>query len=599
MIEQASLVIGEGNWAVKSDSLLGYKINGGKYYPREMSVVRATTGTRINEDGLVELVPYNLFTYSEQFDNAAWVKERITITANITTAPNGSLTADKIVEDNTTNSHRARQNAISEQGVQYTLSFYLKASERTKARITAGGLNAFANFDLSNGTIIGSPTLCTASIISADNGWYRCSITYTQTSATSSAQLHLAATLNAAGDFSYLGDGVSGIFVWGAQLVEGSTALDYLPTTDRLDVARIDYSSGSGALLVEPQRTNLILQSSSFDNAYWPKSNLTVTANTTTAPDGTTTAETLTEDTANIRHAMNNSVGISSLSGIHTASIYFKNNTRNFAWIQIATDGAAKRYTVVCDLVNGTITSTTTVGSPTSISNSITNVGNGWYRVSISSQHNSGTVFLVCGLSNSATPTYDANGYPTYLGNGTSSIYAWGAQVEVGSYPTSYIPTQAATVTRNADVISKTGISSLFGTNQGTFFIDLVYNNSISPDYLFDVTDSSNTQRFLMFAANNTGLFLIYDSVSGGFSSYQFTKGQRYKIAVKYNSTATYWFINGSLVATGIYGFGYQMSQIYLAQRYSLGEQSQVNINSSAIWPTALTDAQCQTLTTI
>jgi hypothetical protein len=60
MIEQASLVIGNGNWAVKSDSLLGYKINGGKYYPREMSVVRATTGTRINEDGLVELVPYNL-----------------------------------------------------------------------------------------------------------------------------------------------------------------------------------------------------------------------------------------------------------------------------------------------------------------------------------------------------------------------------------------------------------------------------------------------------------------------------------------------------------------------------------------------------------
>ena len=99
MIEQASLVIGEGNWAVKSDSLLGYKINGGKYYPREMSVVRATTGTRINEDGLVELVPYNLVQYSEQFDNVAWTKFNATVTANTAVAPDGNTTADTITSN--------------------------------------------------------------------------------------------------------------------------------------------------------------------------------------------------------------------------------------------------------------------------------------------------------------------------------------------------------------------------------------------------------------------------------------------------------------------------------------------------------------------
>jgi hypothetical protein len=60
MIEQASLVLGNGNWAVKSDSLLGYKTIDGKYYPREFTFTRATTGTRVNEAGLVEVVPYNL-----------------------------------------------------------------------------------------------------------------------------------------------------------------------------------------------------------------------------------------------------------------------------------------------------------------------------------------------------------------------------------------------------------------------------------------------------------------------------------------------------------------------------------------------------------
>jgi hypothetical protein len=341
----------------------------------DMSVVRATTATRVNSSGLVELVPYNIAQYSEQFDNAAWVKERITITANITTAPNGSLTADKIVEDNTTNSHRARQNAISEQGVQYTLSFYLKASERTKARITAGGLNAFANFDLSNGTIIGSPTLCTASIISADNGWYRCSITYTQTSATSSAQLHLAATLNAAGDFSYLGDGVSGIFIWGAQLVEGSVAKDYQKTETRLNIPRLDYSNGTcPSLLVEPQRTNLARWSSSFDNAAWTKLDTTISANLIASPSGIQDADKIQENTNNAFHLIEQ-VYVTTNGTNYALSFYVKKAEREFAVVGVYTNESKQ---IRVNLTTGTIIST----NGTWVSTSIENIGNGWYRVS-------------------------------------------------------------------------------------------------------------------------------------------------------------------------------------------------------------------------
>ena len=113
LLEQASLIVTPNGF--KESKLYSVIPSDGS---GDMTVVRATTATRVNENGLIEVTPYNLFTYSEQFDNASWVKERITITTNATTAPNGTLTADKIVEDTTTNSHRVRQNATSEQGIQ-------------------------------------------------------------------------------------------------------------------------------------------------------------------------------------------------------------------------------------------------------------------------------------------------------------------------------------------------------------------------------------------------------------------------------------------------------------------------------------------------
>ena len=89
-----SLIIGDGNWAVKSDSLLGYKTIDGKYYPREMTFTRATTGTRVNEAGLVELVPYNLLLNTNTF--SSWILEGGTLTSGFT-APDGSSTAYKYV----------------------------------------------------------------------------------------------------------------------------------------------------------------------------------------------------------------------------------------------------------------------------------------------------------------------------------------------------------------------------------------------------------------------------------------------------------------------------------------------------------------------
>ena len=540
-----SLKIGGGKWAVKEDSLLGYNVIQNKYVPIEMDTVRATTATRVNENGLIEVTPYNLFTYSEQFDNASWVKERITITTNATTAPNGTLTADKIVEDTTTNSHRVRQNATSEQGIQYTLSYYLKASELTKARITVGGLNAFADFDLSNGTIIGTPTLCTALIIDANNGWYRCSITYTQTSATSTAQLHLAAPLKEPAAFNYLGDGVSGIFVWGAQLVTGASAKEYFPTTDRLNIPRIDYTSGQGAILVEPQRTNLALYSEQFDNAAWNKSGSTITSNAAISPDGTTNADKLIDNITLAGHSFNSATSM--VSGTtYTFSIFAKMSEIRYLTLRYISGGAfSTNYITSFDLLNGTATNSATYPASSFL---ITSFGNGWYKCSISQAANAtGTGTYAAYLSKDGVAT-------TYTGNGTDGLYIYGAQLELGSYPTSYIPTVASTVTRNTDVISKTGISDLIGQTEGTMFVDFnISEIEPSPSYLMvaNLSNGVNVNR-LGFAREPNGGVHIY-VVSGGVAQFTYNTTQKtglFKLAITYKVNDYAIYLNGTSIYT-------------------------------------------------
>ena len=278
MIEQASLVIGEGNWAVKSDSLLGYKINDGKYYPREMSVVRATTGTRINEDGLVEealsniaRIDYssgsaallvepqrtNLLTYSSSFDNAAWTKLLSSVTANAAISPSGNTDAYKLVESTGTGAHRCGRTSGSVNG---TFSFYAKSGERTKIAILSTIIDV--GFDLSNGTLIdlGSGTT-NATITSVGNGWYRCSLYQ----ATGISGVYFA-LLNSSGNFSYTGDGTSGAYFWGAQIENASYATSYIPTTSASVTRNADVISKTGISSLIGQTEGTLFAEINFKN---------------------------------------------------------------------------------------------------------------------------------------------------------------------------------------------------------------------------------------------------------------------------------------------------------------------------------------------
>lgn len=179
LLTQASLVVTPS--AYKEGKLYSVIPSDGS---GDMSVTRATTATRVNSAGLVELVPYNLLQYSEQFDNAAWLTQDATITANTTTAPNGTLTADTFTRTANTGFLYSTYPLALITG-SYAISVYAKANTISSFRldlVTAGfGQGTTCTFNLSNGTagtptVYGSTTSVVASIENVGNGWYRCSL---------------------------------------------------------------------------------------------------------------------------------------------------------------------------------------------------------------------------------------------------------------------------------------------------------------------------------------------------------------------------------------------------------------------------------------
>ena len=268
----------------------------------DFTFTRATTATRVNSSGLVELVPYNLLTYSEQLSN--WTNiQFVTVTDNVETAPNGTLTASRINETAVTNVHRLFLNPTVSAN-KHTYSVYLKAGTRNWAFLRLDGLSIDQRtwFDIQNGTIGTTSGDHTATIEDAGNGWYRCSVSIAGTTY-DTTPLAIIGLATANGVFNYAGDVNEYIYAWGAQLVEGTNALPYQKTETRLNIPRIDYSlGGCPNILLEPQRTNLATYSEQFDDASWNKINSSVTANADISPDGYTNADRIYDNATSGQH---------------------------------------------------------------------------------------------------------------------------------------------------------------------------------------------------------------------------------------------------------------------------------------------------------
>ena len=215
----------------------------------------------------------------------------------------------------------------------------------------------------------------------------------------------------------------------------------------------------SKGLLIEEQRTNSLTYSETFSNAAWVKARTSITSGSTTSPDGSNTASKIIEDTSSSSHQKFYYQSKTLTAATYTISGYFKAAERS--WVAFDITAGADIITYF-DLSTGSLGS---VGSGQTAS--IVNVGNGWYRCSVTFTGTAATWFLIFMMS-------DGNNSDYYTGNGSSGIYAWGAQLELGAFPTSYIPTTTAAVTRSADVCQITGgdFTSFWNASEGSVAVE-------------------------------------------------------------------------------------------------------------------------------
>jgi hypothetical protein len=181
----------------------------------------------------------NLLTYSEQFDNAYWIKSGVIISANSAVAPDGATTADKIVENTATAIHRLQVNNISVvAGQTYVASIFAKQGERNFINLNFNGVfSARSTFDLDAG-VVSATFSGSASVEVLGNGWFRCSVTGVASSTQTSSGFFQINNSGISGDTTYTGDGTSGLYVWGAQLEAASTPSSYIPTNSGSTVTR-------------------------------------------------------------------------------------------------------------------------------------------------------------------------------------------------------------------------------------------------------------------------------------------------------------------------------------------------------------------------
>lgn len=557
-----------------------------------VTFTRASSGTYVGSDGVLRTAVTNLLLRSEEFDNASWTKLNSTVTVNAAIAPNGTTTADKLIANNGTtlnvndSAGSVFQTIAGTSAIPYAYSFYAKAAEVTAVRVRESvSTGARVVVDLLTGEVTyesGTSASFTVTTSNVGDGWWR--IVLFRTPAT---------TLNfVIKPGNTTGDGTSGLFLWGAQLEQSATVGEYIPTTSAINSApRFDHNPTTGeslGLLVEEARTNLVLQSNAFTTT-WSNTDAVATATQTTAPDGTTAGWKLAAGTGNTNHNIFQNIAFTAVAT--TASVFVK--YLDHRWVGIRMGSAASQFFGSWDLQNGVVGSATagaTIGMQA--------FGNGWYRLTLTATLTSaGNANCIIALNNA-----DAIALTTYTGTGTG-IYIFGAQLEAGAFPTSYISTTTAAATRSADVASITGtnFSSWYNQTEGTVFCDnsqASIENFLRFSYQFDDATANNTIYSDIFSAGRRGVVIVGGVAQASITTGTISANTYAKQALGYAANNFGLSLNGGTSAvdtTGTVPSG--------LTRMSIGNTTAANsaingtIRRLTFWPTRLANSTLQSIT--
>jgi hypothetical protein len=512
-MENPSLQIGGGDWAVKETKLLGTNPVLNRKIPVEIDVTNATIGTRVNKEGFIENGPRNLLTFSETFDNAVWVKNDTVVLSTNNANPFGKLNATKL-GFTLQNNPNFQQVISTVPGKVFTTSFYVRrVSGNATIYLRVGSLNP--------------------NNINPTSVWQRFSVTGVTDSTTGRCTIGAVSPVL----------GVDVIEIWGAQLEENSIATEYYLTTTRTNLARIDYSSGEAVLLIEPQRTNS-LTNSELAGASLPS---TLPTNFNVNGSGLNFSVVGIGKELGLNYVDVRWFGIPNVN----SNIGIRTSSSNAI---AATQGQTWTSSCYLKIVSQPL-------PPTSFSlSAYERSSTGLYLNGQGVVHSNTTLQRVINtltLTNASTVAIQQD-ITANVVSGLSydfTIRIAAPQIEQGAYATSYIPTLGSAVTRNADLISKTGINNLIGQTEGVLFIETatLSNEPITRAIALSDGTSSNRIYITYFANNNTiqiagtsnGVF--FSNVLGYILPYNASEFA--KIALRYKVNDISLWVNG--VKTG------------------------------------------------
>lgn len=473
-----------------------------------------TTGAHRNKGNYLEFVPYNRALQSNDFSaSSQWIRTGCVTTANVAIAPDGTMTADSLDENNTTTVHYISQTVgkTVSASINYNFSFYAKAGERDYVRIKIG-TSSFANaaemtVNLLTGQaypvqIIGTGfSINSFEVTQAENGFWKIKI-YATTDGSANVTFGIQAYVDSdVASYTTAVVGTKALYLWKSQITLDVNDHPYQDETTIANFPAIDYFMGYNAIRREYQRSNICNRSEDFSQAVWTKVGVAASL-LQRGLNGAPTVGQVFETAVNSPHYFQQQVTKAANTLPYSCSIYVKGGFgRDWVELRISdnlggTNGARRWF----NITTGQMGVGNTFGSAWSLfGSSIENLNDGWKRITVSVTPGTQTTLVMSAffcLADGVTGTY--------IGEVDKGFYFFGAQIEQAAGKSSYVRTDGGSATRTSDDnIFVTGISSLIGQTEGTIFAELIFEN-----------DGISKRISISDATVNNRIFLTVDNLS-------------------------------------------------------------------------------------